>query len=544
MVRDTNFWKRFQKRGRLRRFSHYATRIWSIQGGDMREFFAIDGVSKRYGATVALRDVSMGLREGEVHAILGENGAGKSTLVKILSGVVQPNEGRLTLDGDCLQPVSIEAARTLGTSTAFQELSLIPHMTVAENILLPKVSARWFWPDRKYVINARAAEVLNAWEITDISPESLIEDLPLAQRQRIEITRALSHARRLLVLDEPTAALPDTSWLFRQIRRLTDRGVAVMYISHRLSEVREICQRATVLRNGATIGTVDLGGVDDAGIFSMMVGRDPSEAAADVGVQSLGDTLLQARNLCVGSIRNIDLDLRAGEIVGVAALEGQGQQDLLKVLGGVIPRRSGRISVDGQDVALGSPGLANSAGPGIAFVPEERKTDGIFDNLTAATNIVMAEFATRKGERFVTGRIERKLAAPSAERVALAHRYLDFEVGDLSGGNQQKVILARALMSGAKILILFDPARGVDVGTKQSIYAMMRDFVQSGGTILFYSSELSELVHLSSRCLVLYGGRVAAEVPRSQLNEERLLSAAHGHHGRADAIPHHLKEVS
>jgi len=309
--------------------------------------------------------------------------------------------------------------------------------------------------------------------------------------------------------------------------------VAVMYISHRLSEVREICQRATVLRNGASIETVDLAGVDDAGIFSMMVGREQSEAGADVAADSLGETLLEARALNAGAVRDLDLDLRAGEIVGVAALEGQGQQDLFRVLGGVIPRRSGRISVSGQDVVMGSPGAAQKAGAGIAFVPEERKTEGIFDNLTAATNIAMAQFAKQKRTHFVNGRIERSLAAASAARVSLAPRYLDFEVADLSGGNQQKVILARALMSGAKILILFDPARGVDVGTKQSIYAMMRDFVKSGGTILFYSSELSELVQLSSRCLVLYGGGIAAEVPRSKLDEELLLSAAHGHYGQA-----------
>jgi len=510
----------------------------------MADLFAVQGVSKRYGATVALRDVVMGIRAGEVHAILGENGAGKSTLVKILSGVVQPNEGQMLLAGERHCPSCIADARGMGVSTAFQELSLIPHMSVAENILLPRVSARWFWPDTKATIVARAAAVLREWEIADISPYSLIESLPLAQRQRIEIARALSHAGRLLVLDEPTAALPDTSWLFRQIRRLTGRGVAVMYISHRLSEVREICERATVLRNGATISTVDLAGVDDAGIFSMMVGREPSEAGADVDAGSLGETLLEVRALSVGAIRDLDLDLRAGEIVGVAALEGQGQQDLFRVLGGVIPRRSGRIRVGGEEVALGSPGAARKAGPGIAFVPEERKTDGIFDNLTAAANIAMAQFAASSGARFVNRRMERSLAKASAARVALAPRYLDFEVGDLSGGNQQKVILARALMSGAKILILFDPARGVDVGTKQSIYAMMRAFVKSGGAILFYSSELSELVHLSSRCLVLYGGRIAAETPRSKLDEERLLSAAHGHHRQAIAGRDPLRGVA
>jgi len=503
---------------------------------DAVDLLRVAGLSRRYGATVALKHVDITIRAGEVHAILGENGAGKSTLVKILSGVVQPNEGQMLLDGAPHTPRSIFDARNCGVSTAFQELSLIPHMTVAENLLLPNVSRGWVWPERKRSILARAGEIMADWEIVDIAPESLVEDLPLAQRQRIEITRALSHARGLLVLDEPTAALPDTRWLFRQIRRLTGLGVAVMYISHRLSEVREICQQATILRNGTTIETVRLAGVDDAGIFAMMVGHAPSDPTArTVDSTACGAVLLTARDLCVGAVQGLNLDLRAGEIVGVAALEGQGQQDLFRVLGGVTRRDSGQIAVGGVEADLGSPGKAQRTGPGIAFVPEERKTDGIFENLTAASNIVMADFAAGGGGWFVNGQIERRRAGTSAARVALAPRYLDFEVGNLSGGNQQKVLLARALMSGAKILVLFDPARGVDVGTKQSIYAMMRDFVKSGGTILFYSSELSELVHLSSRCLVMYDGRIVADLPGPILSEETLLAAAHGPQGMKEA---------
>ncbi|WP_099825544.1 sugar ABC transporter ATP-binding protein [Oceaniglobus indicus] len=506
----------------------------------MGQLLAVQDLAKRYGATVALGGVTMGIRAGEVHAILGENGAGKSTLVKILSGVVQPNDGTMLLDGAPHTPASIFAARGAGVSTAFQELSLIPHLSVAENLLLPKVSRGRFWPERRASIMQRAAAILAEWEITDIAPDAMIEDLPLAQRQRIEITRALSHATRLLVLDEPTAALPDTSWLFRQIRRLTERGVAVMYISHRLSEVREICQRATILRNGASIETVDLAGVDDAGIFAMMVGHAPAAPRSETETAT-GDILLETRDLHVGAIKGLNLTLRAGEIVGVAALEGQGQQDLFQALGGVRKRASGDIIVGGRSAPLGTPGKAQRTAPGIAFVPEERKADGIFDNLTAATNIVMADFASRSTGAFVNARLERNRAAKSAERVALSPRYLGFEVGNLSGGNQQKVLLARALMTGAKILILFDPARGVDVGTKQSIYAMMDDFVANGGTILFYSSELTELVQLSTRCVVLYNGQVSAEVSRADMTEERLLAAAHG---PARTPPTPLREAS
>lgn len=363
-------------------------------------------------------------------------------------------------------------------------------------------------------------------EVADIAPEAIVEDLSLAERQRIEIARALSHARRLLILDEPTAALPDPSWLFRQIRRLADQGVAVMYISHRLGEVREVCQRATVLRNGATIGTVELSGVDDDGIFAMMVGHRPDRAAREATAAAQGAALLEVSSLSAGRVRGLDLTLRAGEIVGVAGLEGQGQQHLFQTLGGVIASEAGRIRVCGHEIGHASPRRMQAAG--LAFVPEERKTEGIFANLTAAANIALPRLGEVAPHGLLTSAQERRAAASPAERVALADRYLGFSVGSLSGGNQQKVLLARALMSGARCLVLFDPARGVDVGTKQSIYAMMRRFVADGGTILFYSSELSELVQLCTRCLVLYDGRIVAEVPHERLSEESLLAAAHG----------------
>ncbi|MCB1481886.1 MAG: sugar ABC transporter ATP-binding protein [Rhodobiaceae bacterium] len=487
-------------------------------------------LSKRYGATVALSDVSLGLAEGEVHAILGENGAGKSTLVKIMSGVVQPNSGEMTLAADTYRPQSILQARAQGVATAFQELSLIPNLTVGENLLLPRASKTAFWPESRSGILRRAAGLLSQWDISDITADAIVEDLSLAERQRIEIARALSHATRLLILDEPTAALPDPEWLFRQIKRLSSRGIAVMYISHRLGEVREICQRATVLRNGNSIDTVDLSGVDDDGIFSMMVGRSPDSAFVEPAeVPEDAQVILGVRNLNVGKVRSLDLALRAGEIVGVAALEGQGQQDLFQALGGVIKFESGEISVGGKAAELGSPRRAINAGAGIAFVPEERKTEGIFANLTAASNITLPKIDQAGQAGIVYSGLEKNFAADVVAKVALSPRYLDFKVGNLSGGNQQKVLLARALITGAKCLVLFDPARGVDVGTKQSIYAMMRDHVAAGGTVLFYSSELSELVHLSTRCLVIYDGQVVANVPRAQLTEERLLAAAHGH---------------
>ncbi len=493
-------------------------------------------LSKNFGATVALNAVSLSLAPGEVHAVLGENGAGKSTLVKILSGVDTQNSGNMLLNGAPYGPRSIMDARKSGVAAAFQELSLIPYQSVGENLLLPAVSRTSFWPEGRASFLDRAAKILAAWEVSDIAPDALVVDLSLAERQRIEITRALSYASKILILDEPTAALPDPAWLFEQIRRLTDKGVAVMYISHRLGEVREICQRATVLRNGTTIKTVDLKGVNDDEIFSMMVGRsaDPVDQAYAVDIKN-PKIRLQARNLSAGKALSIDLELRAGEIVGLAGLEGQGQQDLFRALGGIIKPTGGGIFVDGIPVSLGSPQKALKTGGGIAFVPEERKTEGMFENLTAASNIALPMIFKASKAGLVYAKSEVEVASGVAAEVGLATRYLDYNVENLSGGNQQKVLLARALMTGAKCLVLFDPARGVDVGTKQSIYAMMRNFAKDGGSILFYSSELPELVELSTRCLVMYGGEIVAEMPREEISEETLLVAAHGHKSEAGA---------
>lgn len=488
----------------------------------------IEGLSKRYGATQALTDVSMTIPAGEVRAILGENGAGKSTLVKVLSGVVAPNRGQLELDGQTYAPSSITQARLRGVSTAFQELSLIPHLSVGENLLLPRPSRTSFWPEARTKRLQRAEQILADWQITDISADAIVANLSLAERQRIEIARAFSHAKRLLVLDEPTAALPDAQWLFDQIRRVTQKGVAVIYISHRLGEVREICQRATVLRNGSTIETTDLAGIANDKIFALMVGHRPTHAVTQRTKSSKHVVLIETKALCGWRVKDINLAVHANEIVGVAGLEGQGQQELFRLLGGAATVRQGQVFVGGKPAELGSPRKALDADGGIAFVPEERKTAGIFSSLSAATNITLPSTSRISRGGLVWPSRERKFAEPFSQRVALADRYLSVPVGALSGGNQQKALLARALMTGARCLVLFDPARGVDVGTKQSIYAMMREFVAQGGGIIFYSSELSELVELSSRCVAMYDGRIMAELEGEAINEESLVAAAHG----------------
>lgn len=489
----------------------------------------VDGLAKAYGATVALRQVTLDLRQGEVHALLGENGAGKSTLVKILSGIVTPDRGTLLLDGADYRPSSLMEARRAGISTAFQELSLLPNLTVATNLLLPTLikGAGGLAAARRN--QERAAEILAEFDAADISPRALVSDLSLAQKQRLEIVRALSHRPRVLILDEPTAALAEPEWLFRLIARVTAAGeVSILYISHRLAEVRRLCQRGTVLRNGESIGTVSLSGTLDADIFRMMVGTSPEGHQGQTpDAISAHVPAIAVRGLTGRTITDVGFTLHQGEILGVAALEGQGQRELLRILAGAGAPVAGTIEVEGHALRAATPAAALAAG--IGFVPEERKTEGIFLTLGTAANISFPILNRLQRFGLINRSRERVAVQGEAARVELAPRYLDMRIGALSGGNQQKALVARVLLSGARNLVLFDPTRGVDVGTKQVIYGVIRDFVAAGGSVLIYSTELAELVQLVHRCLVLYQGRVMGEVSGPEMTEERLVSLATGH---------------
>lgn len=491
---------------------------------------AVRDVTKSYGATVALAGMSLDLRAGEIHAILGENGAGKSTLVKILSGVVSPDQGEVRLGGERFAPDSILEARGKGISTGFQELSLLPNLSVAENLLLPHLGRGFAGLNSRRRTWDAAGDVLARFDATDIDLAKPVRNLSLAEKQRIEIVRALSHARRVLVLDEPSASLADTTWLFEQVRKQAQAGVGVLYISHRLGEVRSLCSRGTILRNGRSIDTVDLSGVSDDEIFQMMVGRSPDTAFPERHPANVSTTpLVELCDVDAGQIKDASLKVHSGEIVGVAALEGQGQRDLFHVIAGLTPADRGEIRIAGDTVQLNSRRAAMEVGPGIAFVPEERKVEGIFSGLRTAGNIAISTIGACSRFGFVNHAIEQASVADSAEKVELQSRYLGFRISELSGGNQQKAVIARALQSGAQILVLFDPTRGVDVGTKQAVYKVVREFADRGGAVLIYSSELPELVHLCDRCGVVYGGRLTEEFTGSEITEQGLIAGVVGH---------------
>lgn len=486
---------------------------------------------KAYGATVALEHADISLAAGEVHALLGENGAGKSTLVRLLTGAVRPDNGTMRIDAQDYAPESILAARALGVATAFQELSLVRNLTVAQNLHLPRQPKGALGLNARRIGEERAAEILARYDMQRIDPRSLVGDLPLAERQRIEILRAMEDASKVLILDEPTASLAETDWLFDLIRKSTARGLAVLYISHRLPEVRELATRATVLRNGRSIATVDLAEANDDDIFEMMVGHKVSHGRAMRRVVHADKPRLAVDTLTGKGVNGVSFSLAEGEVVGVAALEGQGQRNLFRILAGLEPSLGGQVSIDGRPVTLHSPRQALSTGSGIAFLPEERKTEGILAGLSTASNVVLPVLGRISRAMMIGPRTENRHALDTAARVDLSPRYLGFAIGDLSGGNQQKALIARTMATGARTLLLYDPTRGVDVGTKQAIYDAIRAFADDGGSVLFYSSELPEIVQLADRALVFYGGRLNGEFRDASITEQRLLAAMLGRVG-------------
>lgn len=489
------------------------------------------GLRKAYGATVALEHADIRLNPGVVHALLGENGAGKSTLVKILTGAASPDAGDLLLRGRDYSPGTLIEARKLGVATAFQELSLVSNLSVAQNLLLPTLPRGPIGlVSSRRVVDA-GARMLARHGLDRIDPSAQVETLPLAERQRIEIARAIENATAVLILDEPTAALAETDWLFERILDATARNVAVLYISHRLAEVREICTEATVLRNGKSIASVGLSQASDADIFEMMVGRrvDHGARIRDSKPADAAAPRLSVGNLGGHGLKDISFDLRPGEILGLAALEGQGQRGLFRMLAGLESPEQGVVSVDGRPVSPSSPRAALKAGSGIAYLPEERKTEGILAGLSTATNVILPTMSKVAFAGLISPQAEADAARPSAAKVEMNERYLAFPIGDLSGGNQQKALVARALGTGARTLLLYDPTRGVDVGTKQSIYAAIRAFAAQGGSVLFYSSELPEVVQLADRCLVLYGGRIFKSFEGDDIVEQELVAAMLGH---------------
>ncbi|MEZ5924099.1 MAG: sugar ABC transporter ATP-binding protein [Hyphomicrobiaceae bacterium] len=495
-----------------------------------------DHVSKSFGATVAVDDASFTIAKGSVHALLGENGAGKSTIVKLLSGLLTPDTGSFSIDGKRADLSSPRRAHALGIQTAFQEMTLVRDLTVLESMLLPYAPVNGLGIFRRRDAERSVAEHLSRLGLGEIDLSADIRDLELAIKQKIEIARTLYRNPNILLLDEPTSSLSgrDVDWLGDIIASERAKGNTVVFITHRMREVRDFCDSLTVLRNGQHIATARVSDLSDEEVIRMIVGRSIGQAfpPRPPRTRSVGPEVLRVEGLSTaGKLRSATLTLHQGEILGVSALQGMGQLDLFLAAFGMAEITEGQISVDSTPTFIGSPADAVRADIGISLLPEDRKTEALFLKLTGTENASMPVIG-----RFTRmGLIDRarELAAVSKvfQRVEVAERALWTRAGAFSGGNQQKIAIAKWLLAESRIMLLYDPTRGIDVGTKHELYQLMRSYTDAGGAILFYSTEIPELVHLADRVLVLYQGRIAAQVGGDTLTEDHIVRAALGDGG-------------
>ena len=483
------------------------------------------GISKSFATIEVLRDVDLDLMPGEIHALLGENGAGKSTFAKIIAGVHRPTRGTLALNG---QPVDVSSpiiAQKLGITLIHQEPISFPDLSVAENLVLGRHDGGWLGrvPWAKMTTDARSLMDQLGVRIDVTRP---MRGLSIADQQMVEIARALASDSRVIIMDEPTAPLTpkETDTLFTIARRLRNEGRTIVFISHRLEEVRALCDRVTIFRDGSKVVTESIGNLTDADIIRHMIGRPLKEYLHKQGSQ-IGDVALKVDNLTLpGVFHDISFDVRKGEIVGLGGLVGAGRTDVARALFGVAPARSGTISVHGVAVNITDPSQAIDLG--LAFVPEDRAVAGIFRTLSVEQNISAAVLGKLSSMGVIRRGQEKAAAAESVKKLSIRLASLRQPIGELSGGNQQKAILARWLLTEPTVLILDEPTRGIDIGVKAEFYDMIGALAVQGCAVLLISSELPELLALCDRVLVMSEGRLTADLPRDVATQETIMQAA------------------
>ncbi|MEJ8570930.1 sugar ABC transporter ATP-binding protein [Microbaculum marinum] len=492
--------------------------------------FRMEGISKRYGGVHALEKAELAVEAGRIHALLGENGAGKSTLIKVMSGVVAPDEGRMTLDGREIAFDSPAAANRAGIVCIFQELSLIPDLSVADNIAISNPPTRFGLIDRRR--QRRIAEdALARAGAEDIHPRALVKDLPLSRRQMVEIAKALARDPRILILDEATSALTqaDVTRIFDVLKRLRADGLALLYISHRMHEITELADDCTVFRNGRNVATYLAGTKTDNEVVEMMIGREYSHIfpAKPETADMRKPPVLEVRNLSWNDrVKDISFAVRPGEVVGLGGLDGQGQRELLLALFGVLRGVTGDLIIDGKPTTISSPRFAKSERVGMALIPEDRKTEGLMLPMSVRDNLSFATLDRLSRGGIIDTAAEHAKIEEMIRLLAIRTAGTGIPVGALSGGNQQKVVIAKWLMRGPRIILLNDPTRGIDVGTKQEIYQLLRRLADAGDAIIFYSTDYDELIGCCDRVLVLYDGAVKRELIGDGITEHALVASA------------------
>ncbi|SEM05052.1 monosaccharide ABC transporter ATP-binding protein, CUT2 family [Variovorax sp. YR750] len=487
------------------------------------------GVSKAYGNTVALDNVSLELLPGQVHGLMGENGAGKSTLMKILAGVVHPDAGAVLKNGTPVQLRNPREALECGISTVFQELSLLPNLSIAENMFLGKEPVSAVRGLDRRAMEQRTAAALGELGLR-LSPSTLVSRLTVAEQQFVEIARGISANADVVILDEPTAALnaADVGVLKRHIARLKADGKAIVYISHRMEEIFEICDAVTVLKDGRKVGSRSIDELTPQSLIAMMVGREIGDLFPPRAASMGSKPVLRLQGLQLSeSSQPIDLTLHAGEIVALAGLEGQGQREIVRSIIGRHQPQTGEMTIRGRRIALPVGevgGVRKLQALGVAFVPEDRKDEGLFLGLSVDHNLAIGLQAARAAFK-PQGNFRDKVEE-IVRRMAIKARTIAMPVGALSGGNQQKALLGRYLLLGAEILLIEEPTRGVDVGAKLEIYRLLREFVERGGAVLVLSRETVELIGISDRMYVIHGQRVVREMRGADATEHDIVDAA------------------
>jgi ribose transport system ATP-binding protein len=499
----------------------------------MSALLELRGISKRFGASRALTGVDFSLARGEIHALCGENGAGKSTLMNIIDGIHRPDEGEISLDG---QPVVIDGpahAMRLGIGLVHQEIALCADATVAENIFMPEINAgKHAWMNYAS-LNERAARVLQRLG-QDVDPACLVKDLSISTQQLIEIAKALTLDCRVLILDEPTAALTDneSAALFKVLHDLKDQGIGIIYISHRMAEIFAHCSRVTVLRDGRNVHSGPLAELDADGLVRRMVGRDLGNyyppKQGDQHDAAHGEPVLEVRDIADGErVHGVSFTLRRGEILGIAGLMGAGRSELAETVCGLRTATRGTVRLNGRALAIRK--YSDALREGIAYLSEDRKAAGVYLDLPIAQNIASMALK-RVSSRFglLQRSAEHRLAVELGAKLKLKSDGVDIDVASLSGGNQQKVAIAKLLATHPSVLLMDEPTRGVDVGAKSEIHHILRELASQGVGVVVISSELPEIIGLCDRALVIRDGRLAGEVQDDDMTEEALLRLASG----------------
>lgn len=490
-----------------------------------KDILKISELTKTYPGVVALNQVSLTLQKGEIHALAGENGAGKSTLIKLISGAITPDEGTFEIDGKSYHSMTPSLAKSLGIQVIYQEFNLIPTLSVAENIFMGE------YPGNKVTVDfatmeKRTREVFRKMKV-DINPRTLVRDLTVAYMQLVEIAKAISKHVKILIMDEPTAPLTtnEVKILLDLVKELKSAGVTIIYVSHRLNEIYEIADRLTVFRDGEKIDTFALSDISRKKLISLMVGREVSETYPKRNHQS-GEVVLEVKNLFGQGVKNMNFKLHKGEILGLAGLVGAGRTETARMIFGADSIEKGEFILNGKTVHISHP--SDAIKYGIGLVPEDRKTQGVILSLSIRENITLTILRRITKATIISKKQEEHILEMHKDALSIKTPSFKQKVANLSGGNQQKVVLSKWLASESKILIFDEPTRGIDVGAKQEIYALMNQLSQTGISIIMISSEMEEIIGMSDRIIVLCEGEMTGMVNKEDFSQEYIMELASG----------------